>query len=92
MKEYGAQVIIEKVFKSEEAAQNWMNRLQNKYEPTADNVETHLWVGNADVHIQPKTSSPTPRNKDICTCPIKMDSDPKFHTPGCPVREQAKKE
>lgn len=42
--EFGAQVIIEKVFQSEEAAENWMARLKNKYEPTADSVETHLWT------------------------------------------------
>lgn len=43
MAEFAGQVIIEKKFKSREAAENWMARLKAQYEPTTDNVETHLW-------------------------------------------------
>lgn len=43
MDEFAGQVIIEKKFKSREAAENWAARLKAKYEPIVDNVETHLW-------------------------------------------------
>lgn len=43
MAEFGAQVIVEKTFKSKEAAENWAARLKGKFEPVADNVETHIW-------------------------------------------------
>lgn len=37
------QVIIEKGFKSEQAAINWMEKMSGVGEKIADNVESHLW-------------------------------------------------
>jgi hypothetical protein len=42
--QYVGQVIIEKAFATPEACENWMNRVKNRYEPTAANVETHVWT------------------------------------------------
>lgn len=42
--EYGAQVIVEKTFKSEEDARKWMEKVvASLYEKRPDHVESHLW-------------------------------------------------
>jgi hypothetical protein len=43
---YVGQVIIEKGFKSERAAREWMENMTGVAGKIADNVETHLWEDN----------------------------------------------
>ena len=44
MKKYGAQVIIEREFTTQEAAQRWMDRVQASNAEIGTHVEQHLWV------------------------------------------------